>query len=88
MGCLALLLLLLDNGRWVSGGDIPGYHMSRDIAGARRGLSRLKWMEVADMEWGDNGVEEMTSIRNEPRIEGMAMSLRNEKDGEMGMMTI
>ena len=32
MGCLAaLLLVLVGNGRWVGGGDGPGYHISQDF---------------------------------------------------------
>ena len=34
---------------------------------------------------GDNDVEEASSLGNEPRVEGMGMSLRSENDGNMGM---
>ena len=37
---------------------------------------------------GDNDVEEAAGLGNEPRVEGMGMSLRSEKDGNVGMKTI
>ena len=33
-------------------------------------------------------VEEAAGLGNEPRVEGMGMSLRSEKDGNVGMKTI
>ena len=36
---------------------------------------------------GGNDVEEV-GLGNEPRIEGMGMSLRSEKDGNVGMETV
>ena len=37
---------------------------------------------------GGNDVEEEAGLGNEPRIEGMGMSLRSEKDGNVGMKTV
>ena len=33
-------------------------------------------------------MEEEAGLGNEPRVEGMGMSLRSEKDGNVGMKTI
>ena len=37
---------------------------------------------------GGNDVEVAASLGNDQRVEGMGMSLRSDKDGNMGMKTI